>query len=223
MLTDADFSIQKVYLGPEKGEWYRVMAGSFASEKEAKALGTKIKMAHPYCQVVKLPDDKSGVHLTSFRTRRKAAMSIDELKNEYPELLNKTPFTIMRKDLGPEKGVYQRVVAGRFDDPDDARALAKKIKLKAPYCLPMPLLKTSEKGVHLASFKTERRAQAGLKILKYRLREILKETPLFIRKVDLGEKGVFYRIMAGGFDDLEAAAALRDRLKANNQYAAIIQ
>lgn len=222
-LSRADFSIQRVDLGPEKGVWHRVMAGSFASKREAEALGVKIKMAHPYCLVVKLADEKSGVHLTSFRTRKKAMMSIDELKEQYPDLLKKTPFSIVRKDLGPEKGVYQRVVAGQFDDPSEAKALARKIKLKEPYCLPMPIQKKSEQEVHLASFKTASRAAAGLKILQYRLRDILKERPLFIRRVDLGDKGVFYRILAGRFDDLEEAKALRDRIREKNHYAAIIR
>lgn len=74
ILGDADFTIKKVKVSDEKGVWYRVIAGSFADMDTLNRMEKRIKMALPYTNIVTLDSGdgiKKGVHLTSFKTRKK--------------------------------------------------------------------------------------------------------------------------------------------------------
>ncbi len=126
-MNGCDYTVQKKDLGAEKGQWYRVVVSVSGNRKTAESLEKRIRMHAPYCKVVAL-DSKgnAGVHMTSFRTAKKAQLSIWELKTQYPSLLKDQPFSIRKVDLGPDKGVWQRVVAGRFQSNEEAQSLAKK-------------------------------------------------------------------------------------------------
>jgi cell division septation protein DedD len=221
LLSDCDFTVQKQDLGPEKGQWYRVVVSVSGDRRKAEALENRIRMKAPYCKVVALDQNgDAGVHLTSFRTTKKAKLSIGELKAQYPALLKDQPFSIRKIDLGPEKGVWQRVVAGRFSSDNDALSLAKKIKMRKPYTRMIPIEKKDDIGIHLASFRQPDRAQKALMELNKKYSNLLGDEARYIRRVDLGpQKGIWYRVMVGRFEDRQAADALQNELTQNQQYA----
>ncbi|MBU0991169.1 MAG: carboxypeptidase regulatory-like domain-containing protein [Proteobacteria bacterium] len=231
ILDHSDFTVKKVHVSDEKGIWYRVFAGSFDDENKAKKLHRQILMAKPYCRVLPIgkPMDSisgsmTGVHLTSFRTTRKAEMSIEELKAQYPSILKDAEFSIVSVDLGPEMGKWKRVIAGRFSNAEEAKALAKRIKMKSPYGKVMQIEEDTDLGVHLASCKTAEMAAVELKRLQGKYRSILNDDDFSIRRVYLGkEKGVWYRIFAGRFKDQQAATSIKASLNHSNQYARILK
>ncbi len=226
-LGSGDFTVQRVHVSEEKGVWYRVIAGCFESREKANQFGKRIKLSSPYCMVVPLNDNdggiiRQGVHLTSFRTRPKAEKSIEDLKKEYPAQLKDTEFNIKSVDLGPDKGKWERVIAGRFTDKAQAQALAEKIKMAAPYCKAVEIEKTNEFGIHLASYKTVENASRELKQLQKQFGTLIRDEDFSIRRVDLGDKkGVWYRIFAGRFKDKNAALDLKQALKGKHPYAEI--
>lgn len=68
----------------------------------------------------------------------------------------------------------------------------------------------------IGSFRTPERAQAGWEILKNRHGDLLSDFAPVIAKADLGpEKGIFYRVRVGGFDEksipLNLCVTLRER------------
>nr|WP_319396174.1 SPOR domain-containing protein [uncultured Desulfobacter sp.] len=225
LLRDCDFTVQKQDLGSEKGQWYRVVVSVSGDQHKAEALENRIRMKAPYCKVVALDQNgNAGIHLTSFRTTKKAKLSIEELKAQYPSLLKDQPFSIRKIDLGPEKGVWQRVVAGRFSNNDNAMALARKIKMKKPYTRMLPIEKKDEIGIHLASFKQPERAQKSLAELNKKFGSLLGDEARYIRRVDLGaQKGIWYRVMVGRFKARQASRELQRALAQNRQYARAIQ
>jgi len=170
------------------------------------------------------PIIQQGVHLTSFRTRTKAADSIEDLKKDYPAQLKDAEFNIKSVDLGPDKGKWERVIAGRFTDKSEARALARKIKMASPYCKAVEIEKDNEFGIHLASYKTAEKASRELKQLQNQFSRLIRDEEFSIRRVDLGDKkGVWYRIFAGRFKDKKSALALTQALKEKHQYAEVIR
>jgi len=225
MLKPADFTIQKVNVSKDKGTWYRVMAGSYTGREDAAALGRKIKMRAPYCKVTALkatqePGISHGLHLTSFRTRQKALESVEELKRQYPGLLANQTFSIQDVDLGQGKGRWKRVIAGRFNDPEDARRLASQIKMKRPYCKTMKIETSGELGIHLASYRTLEKAAKGLRLLQNKHPSVSAGSEFSIRRVNLGkEKGVWFRVFLGRYADKQSAAPLQATLNRLNQYA----
>ena len=79
-------------------------------------------------------------------------------------------------------------------------------------------------GVHLASFKTGKKAIQGLENLQKQFGLLLGNDELTIKRVNLGvEKGVWYRIIAGKFKNQNAALSLKDSLQSTNQYASVIK
>ncbi len=218
-LEDKDFTIQKTDLGPQKGAWYRVVAGGGDNLDQVAQLGRSIKNREPYAKTVSIGDgSKSGVHLTSFRSKAKAMENIEELKASYPDLLRDENFTIKTVNLGPKKGVWHRVIVGSFTNESQARVLGSRIKYKRPYCTPVKIERTDQFSIHMASYRSLDKASKGVEKLMKEVGPLLGEH-LSIRQVDLGEKGSWYRVLAGRFDDKSAANALEDSLKANGLYA----
>ncbi len=228
ILGSSDFTVKKINISKEKGDWYRVFAGSFHKKENAEKLKKQIKMSLPYCKVISLDTGadnkvKKGVHLTSFKTTTKAILSIKELKNQYPSLLKDAVFSIKNVDLGPEKGKWKRVVAGNFSDESDAKMLAKRIKMRSPFSTTIKIEQDDEFGIHLASFKTCEKASTGLKTLQKKYRSILNNEEFSIRRVSLGdEKGIWYRVFSGRFKDKDSAISIKNSLNKMNQYAQIV-
>ncbi len=74
-------------------------------------------------------------------------------------------------------------------------------------------------AVHLASYRSRKRAERGWVQLRRAHREVLDNLESEITKVDLGpRKGIFYRLKAGPVADKAAAAEVCRKLKSRRQY-----
>ncbi len=76
-------------------------------------------------------------------------------------------------------------------------------------------------GVHMASYRDPKNAERGWKQLLAKNPAVLDGTRPVIRKVDLGKKGVFYRLHAGPISDKARAETMCKALKAAGQYCAV--
>lgn len=169
------------------------------------------------------PDWHYGVHIRSYRSCEKAAEGIRQLQENHKDLLKEAQFCVRQVDLGPEEGIWYRVVAGAFDHKTQAEALAADIKQHEPYAAVLGVENREAFGVHLASYRSGARAAMDLKELQQQYGDILGETDMFIRRVNLGpQKGVWYRVIAGAFDHQEDAERLKSRFKAQRHYAAAV-
>jgi hypothetical protein len=61
--------------------------------------------------------------------------------------------------------------------------------------------------IQLASVKTEEQAQATFARLQKAHGDVLATLSLQAQRVDLGDRGIFYRVQAGPLDEAGAAAA----------------
>lgn len=73
-------------------------------------------------------------------------------------------------------------------------------------------------GLHLASYKDQAHAEAGWKILMNGNRDQLEGLRPIIRRVDLGSKGIFYRLHAGPIDNQAQAATICKTLTQRGVY-----
>ena len=77
--------------------------------------------------------------------------------------------------------------------------------------------------VQVSSQKNEADAQSSYRSLQGKYASVLGSQPSVVKRVDLGEKGVFYRAFAGPFSSLEQATEVRNNLKAAGGPQGIIQ
>lgn len=242
LLGQAQFSVRPVDLG-DKGTWFRVVAGSFANREEAKDLGIRLKGKGEYTRVLVSSDaapertgtapvtsqaaapvddgkEKFGVHLSSFRTRAEANRSILELKEKHGDLLGAALFSIRKVELG-SKGTWFRVMAGSFEEKGEAERLGGKLKLRNQYASVMPEEQKPAYGIHLASFRTREMAGMGIRELQEKHRALLGAAPFSTTRVDLGPKGVWFRVSAGSFENRDDAKTLGRKLELRKQYAQV--
>jgi cell division septation protein DedD len=69
-------------------------------------------------------------------------------------------------------------------------------------------------GVQVSSQRSEADAKASFKSLQAKYPNVLSGRPSYIRRADLGSKGVYYRTLIGPFATAEQAAAFCTSLKA---------
>ncbi len=168
------------------------------------------------------PAQKYGLHLSSYRFPGKAVEGIRDLKEKFGGILKEADFTVKKVDLGSKKGTWYRVVAGA-EGLEEAGERAETIKRMAPYCQVMPLEQERDIGIHLASFKTHAKAVRGLRRLQHQLGHLFENREFSIRRVDLGaEKGIWFRVIGGNFNDSEEAQSLKTTLGKRGQYAAVM-
>lgn len=133
LLKDEVFTIQDVDLGPQMGEWKRVVVGA-SDESGAKLLARKIKMKSPYAKVMKIENSNDvGIHMASYKTPEKAVNGLKILQKKYSRILKDEDFSIRSVDLGDKKGVWYRVFAGRFDGKQSAVPIQTLLKEKKQY------------------------------------------------------------------------------------------
>ena len=81
--------------------------------------------------------DGVWVHIASFRGRRTAAYHWRTLKQRHAVLLGGLTAEFPATDLGGERGVWVRVVAGPLADIPTARSLCAALQAQGVYCLPV--------------------------------------------------------------------------------------
>ncbi len=77
-------------------------------------------------------------------------------------------------------------------------------------------------GLHIASYKNQSNVDPGWRQLKRRYGEVLDGYEPVVKRVDLGTKGVFYRLMAGPVTDRATAQARCRVLSQRGQYCKVI-
>jgi hypothetical protein len=82
-------------------------------------------------------DPRGGfaVQLASLPAAAEAAAAGDDIKTRYAALLGGLDLTVRRADLGAEKGVWHRVLAGPFAARADAAALCARLHAAGADCL----------------------------------------------------------------------------------------
>lgn len=73
-------------------------------------------------------------------------------------------------------------------------------------------------GVHLASYRSAEQAERGWSQLRRAHSEILGNLDHAVSRVDLGSKGVFYRLVAGPFANAAEASSVCAKLKSRRQF-----
>ncbi len=77
--------------------------------------------------------------------------------------------------------------------------------------------------IQLGSFRTEKSAEAALKKLKNKFPYIPKDKKGNIEFIDLGEKGIFYRLQLSPFSNRALASELCGQLKENKQNCFVVK
>lgn len=78
--------------------------------------------------------------------------------------------------------------------------------------------KGPQPGVHLASYRSEKQAEDGWKLIQRRHRTVLKEMEHEVAKVDLGKKGTYYRLKVGPLKSTSEAKQICADLKKRRQF-----
>ncbi|MCH2327319.1 MAG: SPOR domain-containing protein, partial [Rhodospirillales bacterium] len=73
-------------------------------------------------------------------------------------------------------------------------------------------------GIHLASFRSRKQAKWGWKQIKRTHKAILGGLEHQVDRVNLGNKGTYYRLKAGPLKDAAAAKAMCHKLKRRRQF-----
>jgi len=77
--------------------------------------------------------------------------------------------------------------------------------------------------LHLASLKSDEQAKREWRRLRQAFPELLGALTLTLEPVDLGDRGLFQRILSGPFKDRAAAGQTCARLKAKQQYCQVVK
>ncbi len=93
---------------------------------------------NPEAAATPAPRGGSGgywAHLASFRTEPSALDEWDRLRRRHPDLLGAFGGAVLADvDLGGEKGVWLRVLAGPLPDAGALDALCDKLRARRAYC-----------------------------------------------------------------------------------------
>ena len=93
---------------------------------------------------------------------------------------------------------------------------------------PVPIAPSAGSGggsylVQVSSQKNEADAQASYRVLQRKYPSVLGSQSVLVKRVDLGEKGVYYRAFAGPFTSAEQATQICNNLKAAGGPQCLIQ
>ncbi len=131
-------------VAPDRGlaeRWLRAAAEKGLDEAKAALarLADGGKASSGKASSAKGADGKGyAVHLASFRTREAAQREWKRLGAAYGKLLGGLDARFPRVDLGAEKGVYYRLLAGPLADAKRARALCKALRKHKVECRVVP-------------------------------------------------------------------------------------
>ena len=101
----------------------------------------------------------------------------------------------------------------------NTRRRASKNRLDAPYTGALSSIDVDIEALKakLAALKTEADAKTAWKRLAAKYPDILGPLAMHIEKVDLGTKGIYYRVQAGPFTDKNAARDVCAKLTPKGQ------
>jgi len=134
ILPAKSLAIVPVNLGPQKGTWFRVVSAGLSSRDQAGKLSAALTRAHIDNLPVKCgAGSMLQIHLASFRSPESAESGLKKIIKKQADLLSGLEMTIQRVDLGPDKGIWFRVVAAGLDSQEEAELLSKKLSARQQY------------------------------------------------------------------------------------------
>lgn len=80
------------------------------------------------------PQSGYMLQLLSSKSKSGVEATHDELKKKHSDIFNTLPSTIVRADLGPDKGVYYRLRLGPIAEADKAKSLCSQLKQRKVGC-----------------------------------------------------------------------------------------
>jgi cell division septation protein DedD len=86
-----------------------------------------------------LPEARSlmhAVHLGSYRSAERALDGYNEIRAKAPLAMAALQPRVERVDLGPKKGIYERLKAGPFASRAEAQSLCAQLRTTGQYCVP---------------------------------------------------------------------------------------
>jgi cell division septation protein DedD len=189
---------------PRRGASQEASAlSSEAKEKPSELISAPVKKGTP----LELPDKQMPVvlHVASYKSQGSARKEVLRLKAKgYPAFM-------ATFNLG-DKGIWQRVFAGRYGSSAEAAAAGATLKKKGlvDYASPMKLPYSLQVGVFSSLRKAEKGAER-LNLLGYAAN---------VLKVKSNDGGLYYRLLVGAYKDRDSAAETAARLK-DDGYRAI--
>jgi tetratricopeptide (TPR) repeat protein len=183
------------------------------------------------------------IHLTSIRNPADAEAEWARLKRLYGKLLKGLHLTVTRVDLGPPRGVYYRIKGGPLNRAGakercavfEARGVwcrvvaAKPGAKSAPPRQPAPPVaerRTKKPSgedyrIHLTSIRDPDKAAYEWRRLHRLYGHLLAGLSLTVKRVDLGARGIYYRIEGGPLSH-DAARKLCAKFAAKNVWCGIV-
>ena len=92
-----------------------------------------------------------AAHLSSVRTRDGTETEWQNLQDLFPKLLDGKKLTVRTIEIA-EKGTFYRVMAGLFDNHDEAQDLCSQLKASGQYCMVRRLSEDSDRQSGAATF-----------------------------------------------------------------------
>ncbi len=77
--------------------------------------------------------------------------------------------------------------------------------------------------VQLAAFRTRANAERGWQRLRAAHPDQLSDRVLIMREIDLGDRGIYYRVRTGPFADVTAAKAFCSLLRSRDQDCFVVR
>jgi SPOR domain len=77
-----------------------------------------------------------AVHLGSYRTANRAFEGYAQIKAKTPGALSNLKPRVERVDLGPKKGIFERLKAGPFTSREEALSVCSQLRKSGQYCVP---------------------------------------------------------------------------------------
>lgn len=86
-----------------------------------------------------LPEARSlmyAIHLGSYRSAGRALEGYTQIRDKTPQVFSALHPRVERVDLGPKKGIFERLKAGPFSSRAEAQAVCEQLRAAGQYCVP---------------------------------------------------------------------------------------
>jgi cell division septation protein DedD len=128
------------------------------------------------------------------------------------------------KDVNASAKTPAETAIAAPSDAEKAIAVAKvKEQAAAPAATNASGVSEKDFRIQLASVRDTSGAEAEWKRLSSKNKDLLGSLQMYLKRADLGEKGVFYRLQAGPLPDAAAAETLCGNLKQRNVGCLIVR
>lgn len=186
LLGDLDMTLDRVDLGAGRGVWFRVQGGPLARAEALRRCGEFTRRgvwcavrrgakapAEPRVAAVEPPAPAAPtaapprgandyrIHLTSIRNEADAAVEWRRLQRLFQTLLEDLGLSVMRADLGTERGVWYRIQGGPLARAE-ARERCASFAARKHWCrIVPPPGQSSEGGQRYLALRVRRRGPVG--------------------------------------------------------------